>query len=96
MTNATLLKQPTEADNKERSEVVSENSNVPTVNGGNLPAQLDHDIDVLLQETARSNPILLWKQETNYRIGEDKRELGREYIAYPCEWSRDWGAMARW
>ena len=91
MANPTLalLKKATETDDKERSEeVVSEDCKVATVNSGALPAQLDHDIDVLLQETARSNPLLRWKQETNYRIGEDQRELGRKYIAYPREWSR--------
>jgi hypothetical protein len=88
MANPILLKEPTKVDNKERSEAVSENSNVPTINGGNLPVQLDHDIDVLLQETARSNPIMRWKNETDYRIGEDERELGREYRAFYREWSR--------
>jgi hypothetical protein len=66
----------------------SDDTKVPTVNGQNLPAQLDHDVDVLLQQTARSNPILRWKQENGYRIGEEERELGREYVAFPREWSR--------
>lgn len=78
-----LLKEPT--DDK------ADDKNLPTANGhGQLPAQIDHDIDVLLQETARSNPILRWKQENGYRIGEEERELGREYIAFPREWSRGW------
>jgi len=78
-----LLKEPT--DDK------ADDKNLPTANDhGQLPAQIDNDIDVLLRETARSNPILRWKQENGYRIGEEERELGREYIAYPREWSRGW------
>ena len=88
MANPTLVKQPTEADNKERNELMSEDSNVPTINGGNLLAQFDHEIDVLLQATARSNPIMRWKQETNYRIGEDQRELGGKYVAHARDWFR--------
>jgi hypothetical protein len=57
-----------------------------------LPARNDEAVDVILRETARSNPMLRFK-EGNYYIGEDKVELGHEYIAYPMDWTRGW---VRW
>jgi hypothetical protein len=54
-----------------------------------LPALNDETVDVLLRETARSNPQLRFK-EGNYFIGEDQIELGHEYIADPFGWTRAW------
>jgi hypothetical protein len=49
----------------------------------------DQDVDKLLQETARTNPLLRFK-EGKFLIREDQIGLGREYIAYPMEWCRGW------
>jgi len=57
-----------------------------------LPAQLDQSVDMILQETARSNPILRFKKG-EFLIGEDTVPLGQEYIAHPLDWSRGW---CRW
>jgi hypothetical protein len=57
-----------------------------------LPVQLDQSVDAILRETARSNPILRFKKGA-FLIGEDKIQLGQEYVAHPLDWSRGW---CRW
>lgn len=54
-----------------------------------LPARHDSAVDRILQETARSNPLLRFK-EGKYLIRDDEIEMGREYIAYPMDWTRGW------
>jgi hypothetical protein len=56
---------------------------------GQLPTLNDEAVDVILRETARSNPMLRFK-EGHYFIGEDKIELGHEYIADTMSWTRGW------
>jgi hypothetical protein len=56
---------------------------------GNLPANLSHAAANLLKATTRANPILRYKKG-KYFIGEDEVPLGREYIAFPREWTRGW------
>jgi hypothetical protein len=53
------------------------------------PALHDDAVDVILRETARSNPMLRFK-EGKYYIGEDEVELGHEYIADTMSWTRGW------
>jgi len=84
------LKLLSEHDDKERSEVVADNTNLPTTNSkDNLPARIDPGVDVILRETARANPMLRFK-EGEYLVGEDKIPLGREYLVYPLDWTRGW------
>jgi hypothetical protein len=52
-----------------------------------LPAHTDDAVDVILRETARSNPQLRFK-EGKYYIGEDEVELGHEYVADTMGWTR--------
>jgi hypothetical protein len=54
-----------------------------------LPARHDSAVDRILQETARSNPLLRFK-EGKFLIRDDEIEVGREYIAYPMDWCRGW------
>jgi len=56
---------------------------------GQLPALNDEAVDVILRETARSNPQLRFK-EGKYAIGEEPIELGHEYIADTMSWTRGW------
>lgn len=92
MANPTLalLKKATQADNKERSKFVSEDTKLPITKGDDqLPTQIDPGVDVILRETARANPMLRFK-EGEYLVGEDKIPLGREYLVYPLDWTRGW------
>ena len=49
-----------------------------------LPARLEDVADVMLAETASSNPLLRFVKG-EYFIGEDEIEVGHEYIAYPFD-----------
>jgi hypothetical protein len=55
----------------------------------NLPATLNNAAVNILKETARSNPLLRFKKG-KYLIGEDEIPVGREYVAFPLEWTRGW------
>jgi hypothetical protein len=57
-----------------------------------LPAHTDTAVDVILRETARSNPMLRFK-EGKFYIGEDEVPLGHEYVADTMSWTRGW---VRW
>jgi hypothetical protein len=84
------LKLLSEHDDKERSEVVADNTNLPiTKSKDQLPARIDPGVDVILRETARANPMLRFK-EGEYLVGEDKISLGREYLVHPLDWTRGW------
>jgi hypothetical protein len=50
----------------------------------NLPARPEDVADVMLAETASSNPLLRFKKG-EYFIGDDEIEAGHEYIAYPFD-----------
>jgi hypothetical protein len=50
----------------------------------NLPARPEDVADVMLAETASSNPLLRFNKG-EYFIGEDEIEAGHEYIAYPFD-----------
>ena len=50
----------------------------------NVPARLEDVADVMLAETASSNPLLRFKKG-EYFIGEDEVEVGHEYVAYPFD-----------
>jgi len=51
-----------------------------------LPAQLKDIADVMLEETAGSNALLLYDfNEGKFKHGGDEVELGHEYIAYPFD-----------
>src|SRR6516164_7122389 len=50
----------------------------------NLPARLEDVADVMLSETARSNPLLRFKKG-EFFVGDDEVEVGHEYIAYPFD-----------
>jgi hypothetical protein len=52
-----------------------------------LPAHHDDAVDVILRETARSNPMLRFK-EGKFYIGEDEVPLGTEFIADTMSWTR--------
>jgi hypothetical protein len=54
-----------------------------------LPTQTDPGVDVILRETARANPMLRFK-EGEYLVGDEIIEMGREYLAYPLDWTRGW------
>jgi hypothetical protein len=54
-----------------------------------LPAQLSAGVDHILKQTSRSNPLLRFKKG-KYLVGDDEVALGREYIAYPLDWTRGW------
>jgi hypothetical protein len=49
-----------------------------------LPARLEDVADVMLAETASSNPLLRFKKG-EFVIGDDEVEVGHEYIAYPFD-----------
>ena len=49
-----------------------------------LPARLEDVADVMLAETASSNPLLRFKKG-EFFIGDDEVEVGHEYIAYPFD-----------
>jgi hypothetical protein len=55
----------------------------------NLPATLNDVATNILKETARANPLLRFKKG-KYHIGESEVALGRQYIAFPLEWTRGW------
>jgi hypothetical protein len=50
----------------------------------NLPARPEDVADVMLAETASSNPLLRFKKG-EYFIGDDEIEAGHEYVAYPFD-----------
>ena len=76
--------QPTKGKNVMRQDLEK-------TNGQQLPALNDEAVDVILRETARSNPQLRFNAETvKYHIGEENIELGREYIADTLSWTRGW------
>src|SRR3974390_2378468 len=52
-------------------------------NNTQLPTRLEDVADVMLKETASSNPLLRFKKG-EYFIGDDKVEVG-QYIAYPFD-----------
>jgi len=49
-----------------------------------LPARLEDIADVMLAETASSNPLLRFKKG-EFLIGDDEVEVGHEYVAYPFD-----------
>ena len=49
-----------------------------------LPAHLEDVADVMLAQTASSNPLLRFVKG-EYFIGDDEIEIGHEYIAYPFD-----------
>src|SRR5215472_15579868 len=49
-----------------------------------LPARLQDVADVMLAQTASSNPLLRFVKG-EYFIGDDEVEVGHEYIAYPFD-----------
>ena len=49
-----------------------------------LPARLEDVADVMLAQTASSNPLLRFVKG-EYFIGDDEIEIGHEYIAYPFD-----------
>ena len=53
-------------------------------NNTQVPARLEDVADVMLKETASSNPLLRFKKG-QYFIGDDKLEVGHEYIAFPFD-----------
>ena len=67
-------------------------SNQLTTTNSQLPTYSEDGLNVILRETARANPLLRFK-EGDFLIGEDKIELGREYIAHVLDWTRGW---VRW
>ena len=58
----------------------------------NLPARPQDVADVMLAETASSNPMLRFKKG-KWLIGEDEIEAGHEYRAYPFDAMR---GFVRW
>ena len=54
-----------------------------------LPATISDAAVNILKETARANPLLRFKKG-KYLIGEDEIPAGREYVAFPLEWTRGW------
>jgi hypothetical protein len=54
-----------------------------------LPALHDDAVDTILRETARSNPMLRFK-EGKFYIGDDVVPLGTEYVADTMSWTRGW------
>jgi hypothetical protein len=50
----------------------------------NVPAHLEDVADVMLAETASSNPLLRFKKGAFF-VGENEVPLGHEYIAYPFD-----------
>jgi hypothetical protein len=54
-----------------------------------LPARLDEAADNILRETSRANPLLRFKKR-QFLIGDDEVAPGREYRAFPLEWTRGW------
>jgi len=59
---------------------------------GNVPANLSNAAAHLLKATARSNPLMRYKKG-KFFIGDDEIPLGREYFAFPREWTR---GLVRW
>jgi len=57
-----------------------------------LPARLEDVADVMLKETASSNPLLRFKKG-EYFIGDHKVEIGHEYLPYPFDVMR---GFVRW
>jgi hypothetical protein len=49
-----------------------------------LPARLEDVADVMLAETASSNPLLRFKKG-EYFIGEDEVDVGHEFVAFPFD-----------
>jgi hypothetical protein len=49
-----------------------------------LPARLEDVADVMLKETASSNPLLRFKKG-KYFIGDNEVEVGHEYVPYPFD-----------
>jgi hypothetical protein len=58
----------------------------------NLPARPEDVADIMLAETASSNPLLRFKKG-EWFIGEDEIAVGHEYRAYPFDAMR---GFARW
>jgi hypothetical protein len=55
----------------------------------NVPATLSNEVANLLKRTQLANPLLKYKKGKWY-IGEDEVALGREYIAFPTQWTVGW------
>jgi hypothetical protein len=54
-----------------------------------LPATLNDAAVNILRETARANPLLRFRKG-KYYLGESEVALGRQYVAFPLEWTRGW------
>jgi hypothetical protein len=56
---------------------------------GNLPAKLSDEAANILKQTTRSNPLMRFIKGT-YKVGDEEIALGREYVAFPLQWTRGW------
>jgi hypothetical protein len=55
----------------------------------NLPAKLSNEAANILKQTTRANPLLRFIKG-KYKIGDEEIPVGREYVAFPLQWTRGW------